>query len=89
MKKRTAAIPVVILRTKTGFNAFSPAVDGCVATARTVDGALRRMKGALAFHLQGELLVRKQKKSTQATLRDSFDDYGTDAMYASVVVESR
>ena len=86
MKKATSAIPVVILKTETGYNAFSPAVDGCVATARTVDGALRRIKQALAFHLEGERLVRKRGQSTPATLRESFDDYGTDALYASVEV---
>ena len=84
MKK--AAIPVVILKTKTGYNAFSPVVDGCVATAKTVDGALRRIKEALTFHLEGETLARKRRKTTQATLRDSFDDYGSDALYASVEV---
>jgi len=85
-KKKQTAIPVVILRTATGYNAFSPAVDGCVATAKTVDGALKRIKEALAFHLEGELLVRKRKKTAQVTLRESFDDYGTDALYAAVEV---
>ena len=88
MKKKQTAIPVVILKTQTGYNAFSPAVDGCVVTAKTVDSALKRIKEALAFHLEGELLVRKRRKTTQATLRDSFDDYGTDALYASVEVGS-
>ena len=49
MKKQTSSIPVVILKTKTGYNAFSPAVDGCIATARTVDGVLRRIKGCAGF----------------------------------------
>jgi predicted RNase H-like HicB family nuclease len=84
MKK--TAFPVVILKTATGYNAFSPAVEGCVATGKTVDGVLKRIKEALAFHLEGELLVRKQGKSTNATLRESFDNYGTDAFYASVEV---
>jgi predicted RNase H-like HicB family nuclease len=86
MKRRKASIPVVILRTATGYNAFSPAVDGCVATARTIDGAMKRIKDALAFHLEGEMLVRKQHKTAKATLRESFDDYGTDALYASIEV---
>jgi predicted RNase H-like HicB family nuclease len=87
-KKKQLAIPVVILKTATGYNAFSPAVDGCVATAKTVDGALKRIKDALAFHLEGEMLLRKRRKTAQATLRDSFDEYGTDALYASVEVSS-
>jgi predicted RNase H-like HicB family nuclease len=86
---KRAAIPVVILKTKTGYNAFSPFVDGCVATAKTVDGALRRIKEALAFHLEGEMLVRKHGKTAQAALRESFEDYGTDALYASVEVGAK
>ncbi len=88
MKGKRTAIPVVILKTGTGYNAFSPAVDGCVATAKTVDGALKRIKEALAFHLEGEMLIRKRRKTTCATLRESFDDYGNDALYASVEVSS-
>jgi predicted RNase H-like HicB family nuclease len=86
MKRKRLAVPVVILKTETGYNAFSPVVDGCVVTAKTVDGALKRIKEALAFHLEGEMLVRKRRKTAQATLRESFDDYGTDALYASVEV---
>ena len=89
MKRQTLALPVVILKTETGYNAFSPAVEGCIATAKSVDGALKRIREALEFHLEGELLVRKRRKTVQATLRDTFDDYGTDALYASVEVGSR
>ena len=88
MKRKGTAIPVVILKTKTGYNAFSPAVDGCVATAKTVDTALKRMKEALAFHMEGQKLVTKRSPTAQATLRESFDDYGADALYASVEVGS-
>lgn len=88
MKKTTSAIPVVILKTRTGYNAFSPSVDGCVATAKTIDGALKRIKQALAYHLEGEMLVRKRKKSVPATLCESFADYGAEALYASVEVGS-
>jgi predicted RNase H-like HicB family nuclease len=87
MKKAT--IPVVILKTKTGYNAFSPFVDGCVTTAKTVDGALKRIKEALAFHLEGEMLVRKRRKTVQAALRELFQDYGPDALYASVEVGAK
>ncbi len=87
--RKSIAMPVVILRTKTGYNAFSPTVDGCVATAKTVDNALRRIKEALQFHLEGERLVKASRKTAQAVLRDTFDDYGTDAVYACVTVESK
>jgi predicted RNase H-like HicB family nuclease len=88
MKKRLTAIPVVILKTESGYNAFSPVVDGCVATARTVDGALKRIKEALEFHLVGERLVKNRRKRACAVLRDAFDDYGTDAVYASIDIVS-
>ena len=89
MKKKLTAIPVVILKTKTGYNAFSPAVDGCVATARTVDGAIKRIKEALEFHFEGERLVKNARRKAHAVLRDAFDDYGTDAVYASVDIVPR
>ena len=86
MKRKTVTVPVVLLKTSTGYNAFSPAVDGCVATAKTVDAALKQIKEALEFHLEGELLVKSRKRKAHAVLRDSFADYGTDAVYASVLV---
>jgi len=85
-KKQGTPIPVVILKTESGYNAFSPAVDGCVATARTVDGALKRIKEALEFHFEGERLVKNRRKRACAVLRDAFEDYGTDAVYASIDV---
>jgi len=85
-ENKSKAVPVVVLRTGTGYNAFSPAVDGCVVTAKTIDGALKRMKEALAFHFEGEALLRKRGKPPLSTLRESFDDYGTDALYASIEV---
>jgi len=88
MKKETMTIPVVILKTETGYNAFSPIVDGCIATGRTVDTTLKRIKEALEFHLEGERLVKNRKRTAHAILRDTFDDYGTDAIYASINVVS-
>jgi len=86
MKKNTISVPVIVLKTNTGYNAFSPAVDGCVVTAKTVDAALKQIKDALEFHLEGEALVKSRKKKAHAVLKDSFADYGTDAVYASVLV---
>jgi predicted RNase H-like HicB family nuclease len=86
MKKKTVSVPVIVLKTRTGYNAFSPVVDGCVATAKTVDAALKQIKEALEFHLEGELLVKSRKRTAHAVLKDSFADYGTDAVYASVLV---
>jgi predicted RNase H-like HicB family nuclease len=86
MNKNSITIPVVILKTKTGYNAFSPVVDGCAATAKTVDTALKRIKEALEFHFEGERLVKHRKKNAYAALKETFADYGTDALYAAIDV---
>jgi predicted RNA binding protein YcfA (HicA-like mRNA interferase family)/predicted RNase H-like HicB family nuclease len=86
MKRKVISIPVVVLKTKTGYNAFSPSVDGCATTAKTVDAALRQIKETLEFHLEGELIVKNRKKKAQTVLKHSFAEYGTDALYASLLI---
>ena len=44
---------IVIEKTRTGFSAYSPDLDGCVAAARTRPSVLRAMQKAVEFHLQG------------------------------------
>jgi len=44
---------VVIEETKTGFSAYSPDLDGCVATGRSREEVEREMEAAIAFHLNG------------------------------------
>jgi predicted RNase H-like HicB family nuclease len=44
---------VVIEETDTGFSAYSPDLDGCVATGATREEVERQMKEAVAFHLDG------------------------------------
>ena len=44
---------IVIEETGTGYSAYSPDLDGCVATGRTRDEVEREMKEAIAFHLEG------------------------------------
>jgi predicted RNase H-like HicB family nuclease len=44
---------IVIEKTSTGYSAFSPDLDGCVATGRTREEVEREMKEAIAFHLEG------------------------------------
>jgi predicted RNase H-like HicB family nuclease len=86
MRKDPITVPVVVLKTRTGYNAFSPAIDGCVATAKTVDTALKRIKQALEFHLEVERLMKHRRRKARGVLKDAFADYGTDAVYASVDV---
>ena len=47
---------IVIEKTKTGFSAYSPDVDGCIATGKTKQEVEKRMREAMEFHLQGMLL---------------------------------
>ena len=44
---------VVIEETKTGYSAFSPDLDGCVATGETKEEVETRMREAIEFHLEG------------------------------------
>ena len=44
---------VVIEQTRTGYSAYSPDLDGCVATAQTREKVEQRMREAIEFHLEG------------------------------------
>ena len=44
---------VVIEPTETGFSAFSPDLDGCVATGATHEEVEREMSEAIEFHIEG------------------------------------
>jgi predicted RNase H-like HicB family nuclease len=44
---------VVIEKTATGYSAYSPDLDGCVATGTTRDEVEREMQEAIEFHLEG------------------------------------
>jgi len=43
---------IVVEETATGFSAYSPDLDGCVATGATRDEVQREMQDAIAFHLE-------------------------------------
>ena len=44
---------IVIEKTKTGFGAYSPDLDGCIATAKTRSAVRKLMREAIQFHLEG------------------------------------
>ena len=44
---------IVIEETSTGFSAYSPDIDGCVATGATKEEVEKNMGEALEFHLEG------------------------------------
>lgn len=44
---------IVIEETSSGFSAYSPDLDGCVATGSTREEVERNMHEAIEFHLEG------------------------------------
>ena len=44
---------IVVEKTGTGYSAYSPDLDGCVATGKTRDEVEREMRDAIAVHLDG------------------------------------
>ena len=44
---------IVVEQTGTGYSAYSPDLDGCVATGRTREEVEREMQEAISFHLEG------------------------------------
>ena len=44
---------IVVEKTKTGYSAYSPDLDGCVATGESREEVEKVMKEAIEFHLEG------------------------------------
>jgi predicted RNase H-like HicB family nuclease len=44
---------IVIEETATGFSAYSPDLDGCVAVGSTPEDVERNMREAIALHIEG------------------------------------
>ena len=44
---------IVVEETSTGYSAYSPDLDGCVATGGTREEVEHEMREAIAFHLEG------------------------------------
>lgn len=44
---------IVIEKAKSGYSAYSPDLDGCVATGQTRAETKRNMQEAIEFHLEG------------------------------------
>jgi len=44
---------IVVEETRSGYSAYSPDLDGCVATGSTRDEVESQMREAIAFHLEG------------------------------------
>ena len=44
---------IIIERTDTGYSAYSPDLEGCIATGKTRGEVERSMGDAIQFHLEG------------------------------------
>ena len=44
---------VVIEKTGTGYSAYSPDLEGCVATGSTSEEVVENMREAVEFHIEG------------------------------------
>ncbi len=44
---------IIIERTNSGYSAYSPDLDGCIATGRSREEVEKNMREAIAFHLEG------------------------------------
>lgn len=44
---------VIIEKTKTGYSAYSPDVEGCIATGKTKTDVEKRIQEAIEFHIEG------------------------------------
>ena len=44
---------IVIEKTETGYSAYSPDLDGCVATGSSKNEVEQNMREAIEFHLEG------------------------------------
>ena len=54
---------IIVEQTATGFSAYSPDLDGCVATGTTRDQVEHEMREAIEFHLDG---LRQEGESVPA-----------------------
>lgn len=52
---------IVIEKTRTGFSAYSPDLDGCVAAARTRPSVIKAMRKAVELHLEGLAATGRRK----------------------------
>lgn len=61
---------IVVEKTGTRYSAYSPDIDGCVATGSTKDEVEKSMKEMIEFHMEG-LKLEKQ----QIPRPNSYSDY--------------
>jgi predicted RNase H-like HicB family nuclease len=69
---------VIVESTKTNFSAYSPDVQGCVATGNTVQKAVSEMKAALELHFEGAEILPEPKGLNHYMNDDEYKKESTD-----------
>ena len=82
----TRAYAVVVRRAPANWSADCPDLPGCVATGRTVDETLRRMRSALALHIDGLGAQGATVPRPRTSLSTLVRRHGDDALYTTVLV---
>ena len=60
---------IIIEKSKTGYSAYSPDVDGCVAVGRTIEECKASMEEALKYHI--ELMIEMGYEVPEPTSRNA------------------
>ncbi|MCA9442762.1 MAG: type II toxin-antitoxin system HicB family antitoxin [Candidatus Omnitrophica bacterium] len=68
---------IVIEETDTGFSAYSPDVDGCIATGATQDEVRQNMKYAMEFQFEG--MRAHQEEIPKPRASSNYIDLGSPA----------
>lgn len=66
---------VILEKEKNNYSAYCPDLPGCIATGRTIDETVRRMKAAIEFHLAG-LKEENQAIPEPSTIATSIEVMG-------------
>jgi predicted RNase H-like HicB family nuclease len=80
------AYAIVVRRAKTNYSADCPDLPGCVATGRTIDEALRRMRSAMRFHIDGLRAQRLPVPRPTTKLSTLVRERGAEQIYTLVQI---
>jgi predicted RNase H-like HicB family nuclease len=86
--KQKIPIPVIIEKSRTGYSAYSPTVDGCITTGKTIDKTFKNMREALELHLESEYFLNHKPFSFSRTLKFIYDkSQEGDAVYGVITIK--
>lgn len=80
------AYAIVVCKTKRNYSADCPDLPGCVATGRTIDETLRRMRSAIRFHIDGLREHRLRVPRPATTLSALVRERGVEQIFTVVQV---